>query len=180
MSPSMISNILCLSPGSSSISPLSVKASSTRGSALRKRSIENPGRTTSSVISRCLMIRFCAASISLTVGSSRSGNSSSVWQPVQSSIWDIWRSNSVSLSSVRRLAFRCLRLISHSFRSFSAGSPFRIFEASPMTKSTDEIGIELMISARRRAGLAVEMFLLVCIVSAGISAAGIVLARQVL
>lgn len=49
-----------------------------------------------------------------------------------------------------------------------------------MTKSTDEIGIELMISARRRAGLAVEMFLLVCIVSAGISAAGIVLARQVL
>lgn len=45
-----------------------------------------------------------------------------------------------------------------------------------MTKSPDEIAIELMISARRRAGLAAEMFLLVCIVSAGISAAGMALA----
>ncbi len=49
-----------------------------------------------------------------------------------------------------------------------------------MTKSPDKIAIELMISARRRAGLAAEMFLLVCIVSAGISAAGIALLPRVM
>lgn len=49
-----------------------------------------------------------------------------------------------------------------------------------MTKSTDEFSIELMIPAHRRAGLAAEMLLLVCTVSAGISAAGIALATRVM
>lgn len=47
-----------------------------------------------------------------------------------------------------------------------------------MTKTRTEFSIELMIPALRRAGLAAEMLLLVCTVSAGISAAGIALATR--
>ena len=48
-----------------------------------------------------------------------------------------------------------------------------------MTKTRSEIAIESMVPALRRAGLAAEMLLLVCTVSAGISAAGIALAARV-
>lgn len=48
-----------------------------------------------------------------------------------------------------------------------------------MTKKRTEFSIELTIPAHRRAGLAAEMLLLVCTVSAGISAAGIALISHV-
>lgn len=49
-----------------------------------------------------------------------------------------------------------------------------------MTKKRSEIAIELMVPALRRAGLAAEMLLLVCTVSAGISAAGIAFIARIM
>lgn len=48
-----------------------------------------------------------------------------------------------------------------------------------MTKKRSEFDIELMIPALRRAGLAAEMLVLVCTVSAGISAASFALIARV-
>jgi hypothetical protein len=80
------------------------------------------------------MILSCAASISLIVGSSTSGSFSSVWQPVQSSMWCIWRSSSFSLNSFRRLAFLHPRLIIVALRRLKLEPvfpqrklPFRLF-----------------------------------------------------
>lgn len=49
-----------------------------------------------------------------------------------------------------------------------------------MTKKRSEIAIELMVPALRRAGLAAEMLLLVCTVSAGVSAAGIAFVMRIM
>ncbi|MGC4409579.1 MULTISPECIES: hypothetical protein [Rhizobium] len=177
---SMICKSLSRSIEGHTVSPCAVKLSSRRGIAFLNPSIEKLGKRTSSVINRCLMIRSCATSASVNVGSSTSGSSSSVCMPVKSSKWDICRSSSASLNSVRRFAFRFLLLIITNLRDLNTLAGFRIFRLLPMPKEQRKIDnrnpfIPSLSPVCRLADAA----LLFSVVLFGLVAAGAVVLRQI-